>query len=197
MRLSRTGWPEVYGELPGPMYVCFPFGLTALILFVFYKSRTLNVLALGTPDSHRPGRGCFRAVGDPFRGGYCHVQPLLCGGRRAELCGAGVPHLARRLVGPDYRVLLPATVLSGAVLMTFSDILSRTLLAPNENSCGHCGGGDRSALFSISADQNIKEESSMDAVLYRERHFCGLSAKHSSFRSMDVEIPRGCVTLLS
>lgn len=43
---------------------------------------------------------------------------------------------ARRLVGPNYRVLLGTTVLTGGVLMVFSDIISRTLLSPNEIPIG-------------------------------------------------------------
>lgn len=65
------------------------------------------------------------------------MSSLCCAvGGGLSFVGLVCPHLARRLVGPDYRVLLPATVLSGAVLMTFSDILSRTLLAPNEIPVG-------------------------------------------------------------
>ena len=44
--------------------------------------------------------------------------------------------MARRLVGPNYRVLLGTTVLTGGVLMVFSDIISRTLLSPNEIPIG-------------------------------------------------------------
>ena len=50
--------------------------------------------------------------------------------------GLVCPHLARRLVGPNFRVLIPATVLVGAVLMLAADIVSRTLLMPNEIPVG-------------------------------------------------------------
>ena len=40
------------------------------------------------------------------------------------------------MVGPNYRVLLGTRVLTGAILMTFSDIISRTLLSPNEIPIG-------------------------------------------------------------
>lgn len=44
--------------------------------------------------------------------------------------------MARRLVGPNFRILVPAAVLTGAVLMTYSDMISRTLLSPNEIPVG-------------------------------------------------------------
>ena len=43
--------------------------------------------------------------------------------------GLVVPHLARLLVGPDFRVLLPASILLGAAYLLAVDTLARTLTA--------------------------------------------------------------------
>lgn len=43
--------------------------------------------------------------------------------------GLVIPHLARMLVGPDYRVLLPASVLIGATYLLVTDDLARSVLA--------------------------------------------------------------------
>ena len=43
--------------------------------------------------------------------------------------GLVVPHLGRRLVGNDYRVLMPASMLFGAVFLLAVDNVSRNLLA--------------------------------------------------------------------
>jgi iron complex transport system permease protein len=40
------------------------------------------------------------------------------------------PHLVRRLVGEDYRFLVPASAFAGALLLLASDTLSRTVIAP-------------------------------------------------------------------
>jgi len=45
------------------------------------------------------------------------------------LVGLIVPHLARLLVGPDYKVLLPAATLMGALFLLLVDNLARTLYA--------------------------------------------------------------------
>ena len=50
--------------------------------------------------------------------------------------GLVCPHMARRLVGPNFRRLVPATVLVGADLMLFADVISRTLLLPAEIPVG-------------------------------------------------------------
>ncbi|WP_042943851.1 iron chelate uptake ABC transporter family permease subunit, partial [Pseudomonas putida] len=50
--------------------------------------------------------------------------------------GLVVPHLVRLLAGPDHRVVLPASLLAGGVLMLFADLAARLLLAPAELPIG-------------------------------------------------------------
>ncbi|MEK8127021.1 iron ABC transporter permease [Paenibacillus filicis] len=50
--------------------------------------------------------------------------------------GLLVPHLIRLLVGPDYRLLLPLSVIGGAIYVVLADTLARTLLAPTEIPLG-------------------------------------------------------------
>lgn len=50
--------------------------------------------------------------------------------------GLGAAHLARKWTGNDYRILLPASLLMGAILLLLSDILARVILAPSEIATG-------------------------------------------------------------
>jgi iron complex transport system permease protein len=50
--------------------------------------------------------------------------------------GLIVPHLARRVVGPDLRMLVPAGILIGAALVVLADALARTIAAPAEIPLG-------------------------------------------------------------
>lgn len=50
--------------------------------------------------------------------------------------GLVVPHLLRLLVGPDHRILLPASAMAGAALLLLADLLARLLLAPAELPIG-------------------------------------------------------------
>lgn len=50
--------------------------------------------------------------------------------------GLIVPHICRLLVGPDHRYLTPAALLSGAILLSLCDTLSRTIMAPTELPVG-------------------------------------------------------------
>lgn len=50
--------------------------------------------------------------------------------------GLAVPHLARMIVGPDHRVLLPASALGGAAFLVLADTAARTVAAPTELPVG-------------------------------------------------------------
>ena len=50
--------------------------------------------------------------------------------------GLIVPHVLRLLLGPDLRLLLPASFLGGAVLLVWADTLARTAFAPSELPVG-------------------------------------------------------------
>ncbi len=47
-----------------------------------------------------------------------------------------VPHIMRRLVGPDHRVLVPAAALGGAIFLICADTLARIVIAPSELPAG-------------------------------------------------------------
>ncbi len=50
--------------------------------------------------------------------------------------GLLVPHLMRMLFGTDYRVLIPASAIGGAIVIVFADMLARTVVAPTELPVG-------------------------------------------------------------
>lgn len=119
-----------------PNVAMLAVGLGALVAIALFAARTLNVLALGEAAATGLGVNVRRAsagllaVAVGCSGLCCAV------GGGLTFVGLVCPHLARRLVGPNFRVLIPATVLVGAVLMLVADIVSRTLLMPNEIPVG-------------------------------------------------------------
>ena len=50
--------------------------------------------------------------------------------------GLIIPHLLRQVVGSDYRILLLASFLGGSIFVIVCDIISRTIIAPNELPIG-------------------------------------------------------------
>ena len=58
--------------------------------------------------------------------------------------GLIVPHATRLVFGPDHRLLVPASAMSGAIFLMAADTLARTVMAPTEIPVGVvtalCGG---------------------------------------------------------
>lgn len=46
--------------------------------------------------------------------------------------GLIIPHIVRRIVGSDYRLILPMSILAGGIFMIFADFVSRMINAPFE-----------------------------------------------------------------
>lgn len=116
-------------------------GHTAVFLVVgavlgLLLARSLNALALG--DDH--GRALGVSLGRT-RFGVAVAITLLCGAATAvagplAFVGLVAPHLARALVGPDQRWLLPLSTLLGAIVVVLADILGRMVARPAEIQAG-------------------------------------------------------------
>jgi iron complex transport system permease protein len=50
--------------------------------------------------------------------------------------GLVIPHMMRILVGPDHRILVPSSVLMGAMFMVAADTFSRMIVQPTEIPVG-------------------------------------------------------------
>ena len=61
--------------------------------------------------------------------------------------GLIIPHFIRLIVGSDYRILLISSFIGGGMFLTFCDIISRTIIAPNELPIGVITGIVGGCLF--------------------------------------------------
>ncbi|MBM9463792.1 iron ABC transporter permease [Aeromicrobium sp. YIM 150415] len=107
-----------------------PFLLLGIALAIV-SGRLLNALSLG----EEVARGLGQRVG-PARVIVLAAVTLCCGAGTAaagpvSFVGLAVPHLARRMVGPDYRWVTGLSVLLGAVFLLLADIAGRVIVAPS------------------------------------------------------------------
>lgn len=112
-----------------------PFIVTGLVL-ALALGRPLNALALGDDV----GRGLGASVGRTRLLGAVGVT-LLCGAATAAagpiaFVGLTVPHVARALVGPDQRWVLPTSMLLAAILLLAADVLGRVAAPTGELEVG-------------------------------------------------------------
>jgi iron complex transport system permease protein len=50
--------------------------------------------------------------------------------------GLIIPHICRLSLGPDHRLLFPASFLFGGIFLLWADVISRTVIAPTEIPVG-------------------------------------------------------------
>jgi iron complex transport system permease protein len=123
---GRT-WRQVLLALP----VLVP-GLAAMGLF----AGPLNLLALGEEGAQSLGLGV-----EPAKRILLAVTAAVSGtaisiSGPVGFVGLLIPHLFRLLVGPDHRVLLPASILGGALFLILCDLAGRALVPPFEIRVG-------------------------------------------------------------
>jgi iron complex transport system permease protein len=100
------------------------------------RGRVLDLLALGEREAASLGVATERE-----RLGVVATAALVVGAAVAvsgilAFVGLVVPHLLRLLLGPGHRLLLPASLLGGAVLLLVADLVARTVAAPAELPLG-------------------------------------------------------------
>ncbi len=106
------------------------------IIIMCLLARHLNILVLGETEA--------KAVGMPvtaFRMGLLFLAAMttatsVCVSGNIGFVGLVIPHMMRMLIGPDHRVLLPASALGGAAFLVFCDSLGRIIMPPAEVRVG-------------------------------------------------------------
>jgi iron complex transport system permease protein len=98
----------------------------ALILFL---ARELDILGLGSEQAAQVGVSVGRARIGLLIGAGMLTAAAVCVSGIIGFVGLVVPHLVRMLIGPDSRPLLFFSALGGGILLLWSDVLARTILA--------------------------------------------------------------------
>jgi iron complex transport system permease protein len=125
--LTARSWPH--------LYIILPYSILGSLLG-FWGAKKLNVLNLGDETAKGLGlnveltRLVMTAVAALLAASAVSIVGLL------GFVGLIMPHLARLLIGSDYRFLLPASALLGMSVVILSDTLARLLFAPVELPVG-------------------------------------------------------------
>ena len=112
-----------------------PFLVVGLVL-ALSLGRALNVLALGDDMASGLGQnvGAARIVAAIAIVVLCGSATSLAG--PIVFVGLVVPHLARRIAGPDYRWILVLSLLIGPALLIAADTIGRLVVQPGELEAG-------------------------------------------------------------
>jgi len=125
--ISVTSWGQI--AVIAPLVIG---GIIGARFFAFH----LNAFSLGEEGAAYLGIEVERdkililALGSMLTAAAVSISGLV------GFVGLVVPHAVRLSLGPDHRLLLPASALAGGVFVVMADLLARTLMAPVEIPVG-------------------------------------------------------------
>ena len=148
------------GSLSGSTYQNAAMLAGALLVcggVIFLHAQVLNAFAVGEDNARQIGVDVRRA-----KLVLLIVVSILIGvcvsiGGTIGFVGLVTPHMARMLVGPNHKRLLPASVFGGACFLMLADLIARILLNPLELPIGVVTSFVGAIVFVVIFYQSRKE----------------------------------------
>jgi len=124
---SQSGWTAILAIAP---YLVIGLGVLS------FSGHTLNLLQFGDDQAQQLGLNVTRAKRILLTASSLATAAAVAFSGIIGFIGLIVPHLIRLWSGPDYKHLLPLSILGGATALLISDIISRVIIAPQEIPVG-------------------------------------------------------------
>lgn len=118
---TMSGWDPVLAAFP---YIALGLGVLT------FSGHALNVLQFGEEQAQQLGLHVERAKALLILAASLTTAAAVAFSGIIGFIGLIVPHLVRILWGPDYRRLIPLSILGGGSALLLADLLARVLLAP-------------------------------------------------------------------
>jgi len=125
--LSGTSWSDIT--------MILPYYLLGLLPIIFFAN-DLNLILMGEESAHHLGLNVEKVKKLLIAGATLVTAAVVAVSGSIGFIGLVVPHIARLLIGPDHRKLLPLAAVLGGVFLMLSDMLARSLLPPMEIPVG-------------------------------------------------------------
>jgi iron complex transport system permease protein len=113
-----------------PVLAALPYMLVGMVLLSF-SGHMLNVLQFGEEEARQMGLNVERAKLFVIVTASLTTAAAVAFSGIIGFIGLTIPHIIRMLWGPDYRRLIPLSILGGAAALLGADLLARILMAPS------------------------------------------------------------------
>jgi iron complex transport system permease protein len=110
--------------------------LLVVVPYIRSKSGVLDVLSLGDETACGLGVSVEKERRGILAAAVALAASSVAVSGSISFAGLIAPHLARRLVGPSHRTLLPVCAITGAVLVSAADTAARVIVQPSEIPTG-------------------------------------------------------------
>jgi iron complex transport system permease protein len=126
---------SVTGRDLGTFLTVSPFLLGGMLISLFIGHQ-MNVLSMGDDTARALGMHITRTRLVSSALVVTMTGAAVATAGPIGFVGLATPHLVRAVIGPDYRWVLPYSIITGAVLLTTADILGRVIMSPGEIQVG-------------------------------------------------------------
>lgn len=106
------------------------------LVVLLYVARDLNQMSLGESQAAILGTNVEWTKRLAFLGASLITGGAVAAAGLVGFVGLIVPHAMRLVIGPDHRLLIPASLLGGAAFLMLADAAARTVIAPTELPVG-------------------------------------------------------------
>tara|TARA_R110000737_G_scaffold255675_2_gene264719 strand:+ start:569 stop:1654 length:1086 start_codon:yes stop_codon:yes gene_type:complete len=134
---SFTFWSM--GDLSGASWDKIGFAIWLIVLpavALIGQSQALNAMALGESEARHLGVEVEKIKHRIILLSALAVGASVAMAGAIGFIGLVVPHILRMAFGPDHKLILPASAIGGAILLTVADMIARTIVAPTELPIG-------------------------------------------------------------
>ncbi len=117
------------------VWTVLPFVLVGTVIIYFF-SRDLNMLAMGDDTAQHLGVNTERVrrflliIASLMTAAAVSISGVI------GFVGLIIPHMTRLIIGPDHRILLPTTVIVGAIFLVLCDSVARIATGASELPVG-------------------------------------------------------------
>lgn len=122
--------------VPAQIQWIFTVGLLAGIAAIYSTSADLNLLLMGEREATHLGVEVTRVKLVVYVCASLLTALAVSASGAIGYVGLLVPHVVRLIFGSDYRLLIPASALCGAIAIVLADTLARTIVPPTELPVG-------------------------------------------------------------
>jgi iron complex transport system permease protein len=127
------------GQIPSygyPVLCALGLAILGVVVALFASARQYNALSLGEEAAMQVGVDVERLKRRTLVLGSLLTALAVAVAGMIGFVGLVVPHILRILLGPDHRLLLPASLFGGAAFLVLADFAARVAVAPGELPVG-------------------------------------------------------------
>lgn len=146
--VSMRGWDHIT--------IIIPFFIIGSVLLMFH-AKELNALSFGEEQAQHLGVHVERKKMSILIAGSILTGAAVAVSGTIGFVGLVIPHFIRILWGPNHIHLLPLSALAGGSFLILADLVSRTIIAPQELPIGVITALIGAPIFAVILTKNRRE----------------------------------------